>query len=67
MIPQHTVGSSDYAHSTMAYMNAALPDDDPRKITRWDVRMIALAAEMLPERDDELEGIARKLAALLQS
>ena len=61
-------------HVMMAIANAALPDDDPRKITREDVRYLRDTALFLRTRVDEhgddvgdpnLTALAAKLAALL--
>jgi hypothetical protein len=60
------------AHRQMALANSALPDDDPRKITRADVDHIEWTVEQMRKLnpisiDDEakLSRIADKLAALL--
>lgn len=66
-------------HQTMALANAALPDDDPRKIRREDVEALANArafsidpasvieGEIPIDRDAtaRLRALAAKLAALL--
>lgn len=60
------------AHAIVAVANAALPDSDPRKLTRDDVAALCLAASTIraewgdddPEARD-LRRVATKLAALL--
>jgi hypothetical protein len=61
--------TADDRHYAMAIANAALPDDDPRKITRGDVDAVDEATTFLPEQMHDLVAILRatvaKLAALL--
>jgi len=56
------------ADAAMAVSNNALPDDDPRKITRADVRALLYEWECSSATDDPdafLRRLAAKLAALL--
>jgi hypothetical protein len=74
------IGSQAVPHQTMAIANAALPDDDPRKITRVDIKMLGVVRDYWePQVDDgatwedrhaarvrdTLSGLLAKLAALL--
>lgn len=65
------VANPDCSFAVMALANAALPDDDPRKITREDVAWLNDAAQHLDRLrlvDDDAadaQRLAAKLAALL--
>lgn len=62
--------SPDDIVRVMAYSNAALPDGDPRKITRRDVERLREGAAVMPtegwrNEEDFVLQLAAKLAALL--
>jgi hypothetical protein len=69
------IGSQAVPHQTMAIANAALPDDDPRKITRADVETVIAGAYAATDEfpldpdamalEASLHRVAAKLAALL--
>jgi len=64
------VGDADTAFKAIAELNAALPDDDPRKITRAHVEMLRgivvnVRASELPGYGVPILDLAEKLAALL--
>lgn len=52
-------------HPAMAVANACLPDGDPRKITREDVKIAEQAAGVLEDEWGLQEGPAHNLAAKL--
>lgn len=52
----------DDLHPLMALANAALPEGDPRKITRADVEAVRLAAD---EASSMHDGVLYALAAIL--
>ena len=62
-----THDSPDDLAALAAMALAALPDDDPRKITRADVRVLeqAVPAISFTGSQDHIARIAAKLAALL--
>jgi hypothetical protein len=60
--------TADDCFENMAINNAALPDGDPRKITREDVVLLAQAADTWENEGgdpSQLHILAAKLAALL--
>jgi hypothetical protein len=61
------IGSQAVPHQTMAIANAALPDDDPRKITRADVDAIetAMTHAIGYQTRGAIKELRAKLAALL--
>lgn len=55
---------------TMAACNAALPDDDPRRITRTDLAgvsdaLVLISDQEAPHTEKRLEALYDKLVALL--
>lgn len=69
---EHLFVMGERPEAVIAYLNNRLPDDDPRKITRGDVRWLRGAASYLGHdstRGEEwrarLNSLAAKLASLL--
>lgn len=57
---------ADDLAQVIALANAALPDSDPRKITREDVRACRRETnDWFEDRDEMLRGLADRIAALL--